>query len=90
MDTFDTRAYYAAKTAGNGQERYLFAWVASKEYNIRSFNPPAWYGKDYGSWDHGGTMVVHRLCQNPDGTLAVCAPESVMAAFACEQRVRFT
>ncbi len=69
-DDFDTRAFYAAKTAGVGNERYLFGWLASRQGD-----------KDNGPWQWGGTLMTHRLAQRPDGTLAVSLPESVAAVF---------
>lgn len=89
VDTFDTRVFYAGKTATDGQRRYLFGWAASKEFNSKGFNPPAWFGKDYGSYDHGGAMVVHELKQNPDGTLAVAAPETIHSFLGHEEPLRF-
>ena len=80
VDTFDTRVFYAGKTASDGEHRYLFGWAAAKEFNAKGFNPPCWPGKDYGTFDHGGTMVVHELLQRPDGTLRVSVPETVRQA----------
>lgn len=69
-DTFDGRAYYAAKTASDGHDRYLFGWI-----------PTRWGNKDSGFWMWGGNLAVHKLVQNADGTLSVTVPESVAAAF---------
>lgn len=80
VDTFDTRVFYAGKTAADWEKRYLFGWAAAKEFNAKGFNPPCWPGKDYGTFDHGGTMVVHEIRQNQDGTLAVLPPETVRHA----------
>ena len=71
QDTFDGRAYYAAKTAGEGDTRYLFGWLATREEE-----------KDTGGWQWGGDLVVHQLAQQPDGSLAVRAPQSVLAPFS--------
>ena len=89
VDSFDGRAYYAAKTAFDGEKRYLFAWSPAKEYNTLQFNPQFYPGKDYNAWDHGGTMVVHQLLQREDGTLCVTLPETVGAAFAYEKKMPF-
>ena len=35
----DSRAFYAAKTAGHDRERYLFGWNPTKEENIFGFWP---------------------------------------------------
>ena len=70
-DTFDGRAYYAAKTASDGQRRYVFGWVPTRDDK-----------KDFHRWNWGGNLVVHELVQEADGTLSVKAPESVERAFA--------
>ncbi|MCL4505310.1 MAG: GH32 C-terminal domain-containing protein [Chloroflexi bacterium] len=69
-DQFDGRAFYAAKTAGDGQKRYLFGWNPTREGET-----------DHGSWQWGGNLVVHELVQQADGTLGVRLPESVNRAF---------
>ena len=78
VDSFDGRAYYAAKTAANGSERYLFGW-----------NPTRSAERDTGDWNWGGNLVVHRLEQQPDGSLAVCLPQSVGDVFSSSIPVRF-
>ena len=88
-DTFDTRVFYAGKTASDGRKRYLFGWAASKEFNAKGFNPPSWFGKDYGTFDHGGAMVIHELSQLPDGTLGVSVPESIRQAMREPAPFRF-
>lgn len=70
-DAFDGRSYYAARTAGDGEHRYLFGWVASKEGET-----------DKGSWDWGGTLVVQEVFQRADGSLGVRPPQGVLEAFS--------
>ncbi len=71
-DTFDGRAFYAAKSASDGTRRYMFGW-----------NPTRDTEKDYrGNWQWGGNLVVHELVQEADGALNVCVPESVRSAFS--------
>lgn len=70
-DCFDGRALYAAKTASDGQHRYLFGWDPTRAGN-----------KDYGTWDWGGNLVVHELKQEADGTLSVHLPATIDAAFS--------
>ena len=70
-DAFDGRAYYAARTATDGEHRYLFGWVATREGE-----------HDLGAWQWGGTLVVHEVRPRPDGSLGVALPGSVRAAFA--------
>jgi beta-fructofuranosidase len=70
-DTFDGRAYYAAKTAGDNGQRLVFGWLPTREGE-----------RDDGGWQWGGNLVVHQLEQQPDGALTVHAPLTVLAAFA--------
>ena len=53
-DTFDGRAYYAAKTAFDGKRRFAFGWLATREDR-----------KDYNSWNWGGNLVVHEVVERP-------------------------
>ena len=69
-DTFDGRAYYAAKTAGDGERRYVFGWLPTREGET-----------DAGRWQWGGNLVVHELTQQGDGTLTVSPPDTVVNAF---------
>jgi beta-fructofuranosidase len=70
-DAFDTRAYYAAKTASDGERRLLFGWNPTREGD-----------NDEGRWQWGGNLVVHELVQQPDGTLATKVPHEVATHFA--------
>ena len=69
-DTFDGRAYYAAKTAFDGNKRYLFGWV-----------PTRMDGKDNGIWMWGGNLVVHEVYNNNDGDLVVKTPQTILDYF---------
>jgi beta-fructofuranosidase len=72
-DTFDGRAYYAAKTAGPdgpGAPRYIFGWLPTRSEE-----------KDEGHWQWGGDLVVHELVQETDGALTVRPPDTVLAPF---------
>jgi beta-fructofuranosidase len=69
-DSFDGHAFYAAKTASDGRQRYIFGW-----------NPTRNESKDNGSWDWGGNLVVHEILQQKNGELAVQVPLSVSKAF---------
>jgi beta-fructofuranosidase len=70
-DAFDGRAYYAARSYSDGERRYLFGWVPTKEGD-----------DDLANWQWGGTLVVHEVYQREDGTLGVRVPEGVAGAFA--------
>lgn len=70
-DAFDGRAYYAARSASDGEHRYLFGWVPTKERN-----------DDAARFEWGGTLVVHEVLQRADGSLAVGIPKGIREAFA--------
>jgi beta-fructofuranosidase len=70
-DAFDGRAYYAAKTASDGERRLLFGWNPTREGET-----------DEGRWQWGGNLVVHELVQQVDGTLTTKVPAEVEAHFA--------
>jgi beta-fructofuranosidase len=70
-DTFDNRAYYAAKTASDGRRRFVFGW-----------NPTRVDGRDNQPWQWGGNLVVHEVIQEADGTLTAKVPETVDKAFS--------
>jgi beta-fructofuranosidase len=78
-DTFDGRAFYAAKSASVGAaksassddgRRYMFGWLPTREGET-----------DTGKWQWGGELVVHEVVQRADGMLAVRPPDTVLAAF---------
>ena len=66
LDTLDGRGYYAAKTASDGERRYLFGWSRRRSGDV-----------DSGAWLWGGQLVVHELRQDEDGLLCARAPKSV-------------
>lgn len=78
-DTFDGRAYYAAKTFSDGKRRFVFGWNATRDNN-----------KDYTNWNWGGNLVVHEVVQNADGTLSVKVPSFIDKAFSQEMPFTFS
>ena len=66
-DTLDGRAHYAAKTASDSEERYLFGWLATREGET-----------DAGRWQWGGNLVAHRVVTLDDGTLGAQAPAPLL------------
>ncbi len=78
-DTFDGRAFYAAKTAGDGTRRYAFGWNPTREGE-----------RDSGNWQWGGTLAVREIEQQPDGMLTVKAPGTVAGSFGTAAPARFT
>lgn len=69
-DQLDGRAYYAAKTAGDGDRHFSFGWVPTREGSV-----------DTGFWQWGGSLVVHELRAGEEGALAVFAPAEVRACY---------
>ncbi|WP_332696012.1 glycoside hydrolase family 32 protein [Halalkalibacter lacteus] len=88
-DTFDGRAFYAAKSVSDGEKRYLFGWNPTKNEDIFGWNSIKHLGKDYHTWDWGGNLIVHEILQRADGTLAVKVPDTVDQAFAIEKKLNF-
>ena len=70
----DSRGMYAGKTASDGTNRYLWAWVPTRKGN-NTLN----VGSDTEEPEWGGNLVCHRLYQHPDGTLS-CVPVEAIAA----------
>jgi beta-fructofuranosidase len=68
-DSFDGRAYYAARSVSGEDRRFLAGWVATKEG-----------AADTGSFEWGGTLVIHEVVQRPDGTLGVAPPAEMWNA----------
>lgn len=69
QDTFNGRAYYAARTASNGIERFLFGWVPSKEA-----------GKDGNNYLWGGTFLPLRVLISENGELKTALPTALKLA----------
>lgn len=69
-DVLDGEFYYAAKTASDGTNRYLFGWTYRKSGST-----------DYGSNIWAGNLVPHQIIQNSDGTLSVKTPEAINNLF---------
>ncbi len=78
VDTFDGRAFYAAKTASDGQRRFLFGW-----------NPTRVNEQETQPWQWGGNLAVHEVVQAADGSLAVRMPDHVAAHFNLSLPVQF-
>ena len=85
IDTFDTRAFYAAKTGSDGVHRYVYGWNPTREVNEHNFDPPGYPGKDCNTWDWGGSLVVHELWQDENGDLFVKPIPQVLEAVGWEE-----
>lgn len=69
-------SFYAAKTAELNGTRYLCGWIGRKP------EP-----KDAGAYNWAGTMMVHELVQNADGTLGVREPHKLEEYFVGEKEL---
>lgn len=68
----DSRAFYAGKTASDGQNRYIWGWCPTRSGRDNtavgaSPNEPEW----------AGNLVAHRLIQHTDGTLTLGEVEAI-------------
>lgn len=90
LDSFDGRAFYAAKTGFDGVNRYIYGWNPTRGENGWGFDPGRDLGLDYTSWNWGGSIVAHKLIQHEDGTLGVCPAEGVAGAFGEDAPVSIT
>lgn len=70
-ETFDGLYLYAAKTAGNGNVRYISGWCSTGQ-QVNSKNELDW----------AGSLVTHKLVQQPNGRLYPIIPEAVDAKFS--------
>lgn len=73
-DRFDGPAWYAAKSVGDGERRYLIGWLATRAGD-----------REDGGLQWGGNLVAQELVQRDDGTLGVRPPETVSAHFSGRQ-----
>ncbi len=87
IDTFDTRAFYAAKTGSDGHRRFIYGWNPTRENDEHLFDPPHAKGHDWKSWDWGGSLIVHEIRQMPGGELFVEPLPEVLEAFCTEQKL---
>ena len=82
----DTRAFYAGKTASNGQDRYIWGWcpfrtgntIHDKNINVGAGGEPNW----------SGALVCHKIIQHADGTLTLGEVPAISAKFNKEQTVK--
>lgn len=83
----DTRAFYAAKTASNGTDRYIWGWCPFRsgsdihEMNINvgggDGNEPNW----------SGALVCHKIIQHENGTLTLGEVPAIKAKYNEAQTV---
>ncbi len=78
----DSRAFYAGKTASDGNNRYIWGWCPTRPGNdntdVGADTEPEW----------AGNLVAHRLVQHTDGTLSFGPIESIARKYATESTVK--
>ncbi|PTQ09433.1 hypothetical protein CLG96_14680 [Sphingomonas oleivorans] len=73
-DALDGRGFYAGKSAGTGEDRLLFGWVAHKRLR-----------KDALGFVWGGDLIAHALRRTDTGALAVSLPDDIASQFVTER-----
>ena len=67
----DSRGLYAAKTASDGTDRYIWGWCATRA------------GEDNSAQlEWGGSLVAHKLIQHEDGTLTLGEIPAIAAKYS--------
>ncbi len=77
-DAFDGRAFYAAKTAGDGERRFVFGWNPTREGDC-----------DAGAWQWAGSMVVHELRDLTADGFTLASPRAQDDLFSGTRDLRF-
>lgn len=80
-DTVDSFLFYAGRTAGRGNERYIAAWNPERtgedlamKLGLRDVDKtPMFQYEDLAPYGYAGDMVIHKLGQKENGDLT-CAP----------------
>lgn len=70
-ETFDGLYLYAAKTASNGTTRYLSGWCSTGQ-EVNNNNELDW----------AGSLITHKLVQQPNGRLYPTIPDAVDKKFS--------
>ena len=86
--TLDTRAFYAAKTASNGTDRYIWGWCpfrSGADIHEMNINQGAGDGNEP-NWS--GALVCHKVIQHEDGTLTLGEVPAMAAKYNQQQEVK--
>ena len=81
----DTRAFYAGKTASNGNDRYIWGWSpfrSGADLHEKNINVG---GGDGNEPNWSGALVCHKIIQHVDGTLTLGAVPAMAAKYNKEQ-----
>lgn len=83
----DSRAFYAAKTASNGTDRFIWGWTpyrTGSTIHEKNINVGAGDGNEP-NWS--GALVCHKVIQHADGTLTLGKVPAMDAKYNKEQTV---
>lgn len=75
----ETRAFYAAKTASNGTDRYIWGWSPFRSGNTIHDKNLAVGAEGEPNWS--GALVCHKLVQHENGTLSVAEVPAMAAKY---------
>ena len=78
----DSRAFYAGKTASDGQNRYIWGWCPTREGNDNTKTNPS------GEPQWAGSLVAHRLIQHEDGSLTLGEVPAIKEKYANAKEVK--
>ena len=84
----DSRAFYAAKTASNGTDRYIWGWCpfrSGADIHEKNVNVGAGDGNEP-NWS--GALVCHKLIQHENGFLTLGAVPAMAAKYNKEQSAK--
>ena len=83
----ESRAFYAAKTASNGTDRYIWGWCpfrSGSDIHEKNINVGAGDGNEP-NWS--GALVCHKVIQHNDGTLSLGEVPAMAAKYNKAQTV---
>ena len=83
----ESRAFYAAKTASNGTDRYIWGWCpfrSGSDIHEKNINVGAGDGNEP-NWS--GALVCHKVIQHSDGTLSLGEVPAMAAKYDKAQTV---
>lgn len=79
----DSRAFYAGKTASDGENRYMWGWCPTRDANDNTATAPA---PAEPNW--GGSLVMHKINQHADGTLTLSEVEGIKAKYTEQAQIK--
>lgn len=84
----DSRGFYAGKTAGNDNDRYIWGWCPFRSGNTiyeKNVNTGGGDGKEP-NWS--GSLVCHKVQQNADGSLTLVEVPAIKVKYSISAEVK--